>query len=714
MIEFSIFVEVVIVLLVIPVLCLSFYWCFDLLVSSLKYPRDLEEKEVQLARFPNVSILISSFNEKFVIARSLEAMEKLDYPKDKVQIIVADDSTDESVQIIDEKVRELNGLGLNTIVSRRPTRENFKCGALNQAMNYVTGEYVLLFDADSIVPPEVFSKGIDAMETHPNASFVSFRYGHYNRNYNLTTKIFALAQDLADTTSKMGAYLVDAPFSFQGGFTLVRTGDLKDVGQWTNGRIADDTDVSIKFYLKGKRGIYLSNVSIMSEDPSSIEAWKRQVARTSQGWWRCIAKYWRQIILARDVPLRRKLGIFMMLAATYSSLNWLLITFLSAFAIVFDVISPTHSIFANPAFIVTLAIPYVVVLMSAAWALKVQNLLTLRNLTLIPMLIYTEVSVVTLSSLGFFYGVFDRTGFFNYRTPKQAASKTNGRRSTLRAWQRARNGVTEGALSVTGAALGVLVMFHGVYFLSLAMVGFALATLKSMNLTKRFRSPAEVQAGAAAPDVTMAAGIEARVEESPEYSPKTLDTPALLRQGIRAHSGHGQHELDLCEKLSYREGGPEQKSWTPSCWSRGQRPKVRLSPALSKKIRSKSKTLEGAVKRVEKAAGLAYPPYYIEPSLPRSDDHGRVRQRRGTVRTRHPSHPGGEALDIGAVHRAAVAVRTQGHGRGGRGPRVHALRGPGQEVQQDAGHERREREHPLRGRVRRRGEGGVSREDLSE
>ena len=89
----------------------------------------------------------------------------------------------------------------------------------------------------------------------------------------------------------MGAYRIDAPFSFQGGQTLVRTNDLREVGLWSNQRIADDADVSIKMYLAGKRGIYLSNVKIMSEDPSTLEAWKKQVARTSQGWWRCIANY---------------------------------------------------------------------------------------------------------------------------------------------------------------------------------------------------------------------------------------------------------------------------------------------------------------------------------------------------------------------------------------------------------------------------------------
>jgi cellulose synthase/poly-beta-1,6-N-acetylglucosamine synthase-like glycosyltransferase len=104
-------VELVIIVLSIPVLVLSYYWCFEL-VASVKYPRDIESHDVHLLNFPKVSILISAFNEKFVIERSLEAMEKLDYPKDKIQIVVADDSTDDKVQIIDYKVSELNRFGL--------------------------------------------------------------------------------------------------------------------------------------------------------------------------------------------------------------------------------------------------------------------------------------------------------------------------------------------------------------------------------------------------------------------------------------------------------------------------------------------------------------------------------------------------------------------------------------------------------------------------
>src|SRR5579872_3681332 len=165
-----------------PVLALSYYWVV-LLISSMKYPRNLGSGKVELDYYPMVSILIATFNERFVIERSLEAIKHIDYPRHKMQVVVADDSSDMTMQIIDEKIRDLNIYGIKALVSRRPSRENFKCGALNKAMEYVVGEYVLLLDADSIVPSDVLKKGIDTLETHDRAAFVSYRYGHYNRNY---------------------------------------------------------------------------------------------------------------------------------------------------------------------------------------------------------------------------------------------------------------------------------------------------------------------------------------------------------------------------------------------------------------------------------------------------------------------------------------------------------------------------------------------------
>jgi cellulose synthase/poly-beta-1,6-N-acetylglucosamine synthase-like glycosyltransferase len=480
-------VEIVTLVITVPVLGLEYYWMV-LLGTSTKYPRDLESRDVRLTSHPTVSILIASFNEKFVIERSLEAMKNLDYPKDKLQVVVADDSNDQTVGIVDEKVRELNEAGITTIVSRRPSREHFKCGALNKAMERVGGEFVLLLDADSIVPPDVLSKGIDAMESHPRASFVSFRYGHYNRNYNLITRLFALYQDMGDTLSKMGAYRIDAPFSFQGGLALVRAKDLRGVGQWSNERIADDGDVSIKMYLAGKRGVYLSNVKVMSEDPSTLEAWKKQVARTSQGWWRCIAKYWRSIISAPDVSVRTKAGLLLMLLGPFSGFSWIMVTFLSAFAVIAGVVQPANSIFNNPFYVGMVAVPFAISLASGAWALWVQGLMTLRNVILIPFLGYATGAMLSLGSIAFFYGVFDRTGFFPYRTPHGGSGEAT-KRTYFRHLTNDRNAIIEGVLALLAIALAVRVLLDGVLFLSLTLAGFGIFTLKSMNLSRHLQTP---------------------------------------------------------------------------------------------------------------------------------------------------------------------------------------------------------------------------------
>ncbi len=480
------FLEVATLVLGIPVLALEYYWVI-LLATSVKYPRALAKGDARLTRFPLVSVLIATFNEKFVIERSLEAIKHLDYPKDRIQVVVADDSYDQTASIIDEKVKDLGRSGIRAIVSRRPTREFFKCGALNKAMEVVDGEYVLLLDADSVVSPDVLTKGIESLERHPRTAFVSYRYGHYNRDYNMVTKLFALSQDIGDTISKMGAYTIDAPFSAQGGQTLVRTRDLREVGLWSNQRIADDTDISIKMYLAGKRGIYLSNVKIMSEDPSTLEAWKKQVARTSQGWWRCIANYWKAILSAPGLSLRKKAGLLLMLMAPFSSLSWIIVTFLSTFTVVFNLIPSSYSIFSSPIYIAVVTVPFAISMASGAWALRVQGLMTARNVALIPLLGYASGGMLVLGSIGFFYGVFDRMGFFVYRTPKSGSEKEMTRTTYFQHLSNDRNSIVEFILGSAGIIFAWLVFVHGVWFLALTMLGFGIFTLKSMNLTRHFR-----------------------------------------------------------------------------------------------------------------------------------------------------------------------------------------------------------------------------------
>src|SRR5437773_142813 len=205
----------------IPGLLFSYYSVI-LFLSTFRYPRSLPEGP--LPGDPSfLSILIATFNEKFVIANTLEAIKSLDYPRDKLLVVIADDSFDETVEVIDKKLLELNSLGIQSVVSRRKGRAGFKSGALNYVVPLLKGDYVLLLDADSTVSANVLKRGLSATSHDPRIGFVSFRVGHYNREQNLTTRLFALQLDQGDTVSKMGAYSIDAPYSFQGGFVLIST-----------------------------------------------------------------------------------------------------------------------------------------------------------------------------------------------------------------------------------------------------------------------------------------------------------------------------------------------------------------------------------------------------------------------------------------------------------------------------------------------------------
>src|SRR2546428_4314386 len=219
------------------------YYSVILFLSTFRYPKSLGD-EPPLQETPLVSILIATFNEKFVVANTLDALKSLDYPKDKLQVVVADDSSDETVDVIDRKLLELNNIGIHSVVSRRKGRAGFKSGALNQAAPLLKGDFVLLLDADSTVQPDVLQRGLNAANHNPRLGFVSFRVGHYNRAQNLTIRLFALQQDQGDTVAKMGAYSIEAPYSFKDGFALVSLAVLRVVGFWPNDPVVEYVDIS--------------------------------------------------------------------------------------------------------------------------------------------------------------------------------------------------------------------------------------------------------------------------------------------------------------------------------------------------------------------------------------------------------------------------------------------------------------------------------------
>lgn len=482
MIEPWVVIAIVSLAFSIPVLIASYY-AVILFVSSLRYPRSLRIADLSVGKYPTVTILIASYNEKFVIGRTLEAIKGLNYPKENLQVVVADDSSDETRALIDSKVEELAASGIASLVSRRETRQGFKSGALNHAASLLNGEYVLLLDSDSTVTPNILSEGLGAFELVPKVGFVSFRVGHYNRDQNLTTRLFALQQDQGDTISKMGSYSLDAPYSFQGGFTLVLTRVLRVVGFWTNDSIVDDADLSCKIYCSGWRGIYLSDVKIFCEDPSTLEIWKKQAARVAQGWANCARSRWRKILQSPEISFWKKLALLIFLLGPFSGISWIVVTFVSAIALVLGFTAPANSIFSSPIYIAIITLPLIFFFASGGYALYVQRIMTPRNLALLPLLSYTSSCMITATSIGFLNGIRGKSGFF-FRTPKIGVGSQYGNTRYFADLRLDGIAIVETLLSAVAIALSILVVLQGVWFLALSLAGFGVLTLKSINLSR--------------------------------------------------------------------------------------------------------------------------------------------------------------------------------------------------------------------------------------
>jgi hypothetical protein len=281
----------------------------------------------------------------------------------------------------------------------------------------------------------------------------------------------------------MGSFTLDAPFSFQGGFTLMSLAVLREVGFWTNDSIVDDADLSCKIYSAGWRGIYLSDVKVFCEDPSNLEVWKKQVARVAQGWTKCAHSNWRKILGSNNLSLWRRIALLVFLLGPFSALSWIVVTFVSAVGLILGFSAPANSIFTSPIYLSIVTLPLVAFFLSGAYALYVQKIMTAKNLLLLPLLSYTISCMTTAICIGFLQGIRGRPGIF-FRTPKSGIESNEKSRQYFRDVRHDRIAIAEAVFATLAIGLGLIALTEGVWVLFLSLAGFGVLTLKSMNLSR--------------------------------------------------------------------------------------------------------------------------------------------------------------------------------------------------------------------------------------
>ena len=324
--------------LVITVLYLSLllfisFYCLSqlfLLKNYLSKNKSLGDcKSINYGYTPKVTIQLPVYNEKYVVKRLLSAVSALDYPKDKLEIQVLDDSTDETTDILKNEIERLTKSGFDIQLIRRPERSGFKAGALAYGLTKAQGEFIAIFDAD-FVPDKAFLKQtIPCFSADERIGLVQTRWKHLNKNYNILTRLQALGLDFHFTLEQTGRNKGGHFINFNGTAGIWRKACIETSGGWSADTLTEDLDLSYRAQLRGWKFQYLETVGSPAELPVTVPALKNQQFRWSKGAAECARKNLFLVLTDKNLRWSTKIHAVFHLLNSFLFVDILLMTLLS-------------------------------------------------------------------------------------------------------------------------------------------------------------------------------------------------------------------------------------------------------------------------------------------------------------------------------------------------------------------------------------------------
>lgn len=275
-----------------------------LLYHFLRFRRKKKVNPIlDLGRLPNVTVQLPVFNEKYVVKRLIEACSKFNYPKEKLQIQILDDSTDETVAIIQKELS--NYPDVNFQYLHRTDRKGFKAGALKEGLDQATGEFIAVFDADFLPDTDFILQTIAHFE-NPEVGMVQSRWTHLNENYSMLTRLQAFALDAHFMVEQIGRNQQEAFINFNGTGGIWRKACILDAGNWESDTLTEDLDLSYRAQQKGWKFIYRPDIVSPAELPPVMSAIKSQQFRWTKGGAECAVKHLINV-LSNPFPLKVKI-----------------------------------------------------------------------------------------------------------------------------------------------------------------------------------------------------------------------------------------------------------------------------------------------------------------------------------------------------------------------------------------------------------------------
>ncbi|HLG37992.1 MAG TPA: cellulose synthase family protein [Nitrososphaera sp.] len=294
---------------VILVYSINFYYLAYMSRNNVRYERKRRENIELPSNLPVVTVQLPLFNEKYVARRLIDAVCRIDYPRDKLEIQVLDDSDDDTVELIRSIVDEYRFKGFDIVHIRRSDRSGYKAGALKAGLKSCKGEFIAIFDAD-FLPPAHFLKHLIKYFNDPKMGFVQCKWGHINEDFSTLTSAQAVSLDLHFLVEQKAKSFTHFFMNFNGTAGVWRRSCIEDSGGWHTTTLVEDMDLSYRAHMKGWRSLFLDDIVVDAELPVQMNATKRQQFRWAKGAMQVALKLLTDLLMSRKVPADTKLQSF--------------------------------------------------------------------------------------------------------------------------------------------------------------------------------------------------------------------------------------------------------------------------------------------------------------------------------------------------------------------------------------------------------------------
>lgn len=234
------------------------------------------------AQWPEVTVQLPVFNERFVVKRLIRSVAQMRYPRNKLIIQILDDSTDDTSDIIRHTIARYEKKGYRIQHIRRPNREGFKAGALAHGMRCTRSGIFAIFDADFVPPPDFLQKSVPYL-LQPGIGMVQTRWAHINRHHSLLTRLQAIFLDGHFIIEHTARNRSGRFFNFNGTAGLWKRQAIEDAGGWQHNTLTEDLDLSYRAQLAGWNFLYLPHITCSAELPIEMNAYKNQQHRWAKG-----------------------------------------------------------------------------------------------------------------------------------------------------------------------------------------------------------------------------------------------------------------------------------------------------------------------------------------------------------------------------------------------------------------------------------------------